>query len=40
MTLTELMESQISLMREINAEALTYECENNTFKLTLTLTKK
>ncbi len=40
MTLAELMESQVSLMREINAGELTYECENKTYKLTLKLTRK
>lgn len=40
MTLEELLKSQASLMREINAEELTYEFENKTIKATLTLKKK
>lgn len=40
MTLEKLMESQLNLMREINAKELTYECVNETYKLTLILTRK
>ena len=40
MTLEKLMQSLLSLMREINAEELTYECENETYKLTLILKRK
>ena len=40
MTILELMESQLDLLREIDAAEITIECENDTYKLTLTLTRK
>lgn len=40
MTLDEILQAQLSIMRETNATELTCEYKNEAYKLTLTLSRK